>query len=60
MKKANMEIRTEAKKAKVCLWQIADALEIGEATLMKHLRYELPAEKKAEIRAIIKELREGK
>ena len=53
-------IRKEAKGAGVPFWKIADYLKVSEPTFTRLMRRELSAEKKAEIRAIIKELREGK
>lgn len=56
----NKDIRLEAKGAGVPFWKIADYLKVSEPTFTRLMRRELPAEKKAEIRAIIKELREVK
>lgn len=53
----NQDIRNEAKKAKVNLWEVADALGITDFTLSRKLRYELPDEEKAEIFKIIAELK---
>ena len=53
---ANMDIRFEAKKRGVSLWQIAKAMNIAEATLFRLLREELSPEKKNEIREIIEKL----
>lgn len=56
MKKANNDIRNEAKAAGVKLWQIAEKLCIREEMLSRKLRHELPEEEKAQIKSIIKEL----
>lgn len=56
MKKANNDIRNEAKAAGVKLWQIAEKLGIREEKLSRKLRHELPEEEKAQIKSIIKEL----
>ena len=56
----NLDIRKEAKGAGVPFWKIADYLKVSEPTFTRLMRRELPAEKKAEIRAIIKELSEVK
>lgn len=56
----NLDLKTEAKAAGVYLWQIADKLGMRDNEFSRKLRKELSAEKKAEIRAIIKELSEVK
>lgn len=53
---ANLDLKREAKKAKVWLWQVADELQIADNQLSKKLRKELPDEEKAEIREIIARL----
>ena len=55
---ANQDIREEARKAGVKLWQIADELGISEPTITRLMRKELTAEKKAEILKIIAQLKE--
>ena len=52
----NNEIREIAKKNNVKLWQVADALEISEATLTRLLRRELPEEKRTHFIRIIRNL----
>lgn len=59
MKICNQDIRNEIKKAGLYFWQIADKLKICDTRFSVHLRHELSPEKKAEIRAIIAELKEG-
>ncbi len=54
----NQDIREEARKAGVRLWQIADELGISEPTITRLMRKELTAEKKAEILKIIAQLKE--
>lgn len=56
--RANQDIRMEANKAGVKLWQIADALGITDNWFSRVLRKELPDEKKSEIRNIIARLTE--
>ena len=56
----NLDLKTEAKAAGVYLWQIADKLGMRDNEFSRKLRKELSAEKKAEIRSIIKELSEVK
>lgn len=51
----NLDIRQEAKKAKVNLWQIAEQLGIVDSTFSRKLRKELSVEEKTKIRAIISE-----
>ena len=57
MKICNQDIRNEVKAAGLYLWQIADKLKISDSRFSVHLRRELSPEKKAEIRAIIAELK---
>ena len=52
----NLDIRTEAKKAGVYLWQIADYLKIADFTFSRQLRHELPQQEKDRIFEIIKTL----
>ena len=59
MTKANLDIRQEAKAAKIPLWRIAAALAVSEQTLVKRLRFELSEKDKQDIRNIIAELKEG-
>jgi hypothetical protein len=53
----NAEIRNEAKKAGVKLWQIAEKLGMNDGNFSRKLRKELSSEEKAKIRAIIAELK---
>lgn len=53
----NLDIRTEAAKSGVKLWQIAERLGITDGNFSRKLRKELTAEEKATIRAIITELK---
>lgn len=57
---ANNDIRNEAKKVGVMFWQIADSLNISEATFTRMMRHDLPEEKKQEILSIIENLRKEK
>ncbi len=52
----NKDIREYANRKSVKLWQIAGKLNIADSNFSRLLRYELPKEKKAEIKAIIDEL----
>lgn len=52
----NQDIRDAAKKSGIKLWQIAEKLEIWDATLSRKLRKELPQEEKEKIIGIIAEL----
>ena len=49
----NQEIRTAARKARVPLWKIADALGVSEATFTRMMRRELPKDKHDLIMSII-------
>lgn len=55
----NSDIRNEAKKAGVKLWQIAERLNITDSTFSRKMRRELTAAEKATIIAIIDEIRGG-
>lgn len=55
---ANRDIRDAAKSAGVKFWQIANKLNVSEATITRLMRTELTAEKKAEILKIIAQLKE--
>lgn len=52
----NLDIRREAKEKGVFLYEIARELGISEPTMVRWLRYELSADKKARILEIISEL----
>lgn len=56
----NVDIRKAAKQAGVFLYAVADKLGISEPTMTRLLRYELPEEKKMQIKSIIAELKEQK
>ena len=55
----NQDIRNEVTNAGLKLWQIAEKLGINDGNFSRMLRKELSGEKKAEIRAIIEELKGG-
>lgn len=56
----NLELRKAAKAAGIPLWRIADAIGVGEATMTRKLRHELPENKKKQLLNLIKQLaREG-
>ena len=52
----NSEIRNQAKKSGVCLWQIAEELKMQDSNFSRLLRHELSTDKKEQILAIIKKL----
>ena len=52
----NNEIRDSAKKNNVKLWQLADAMNVSEATMTRLLRRELPDAENRRILAIIRNL----
>ena len=56
MRKANMEIRTQAREAGVYLYQVAAKIGINDGNFSRLLRFELLENKKAEILSIIKEV----
>ena len=51
--KANNDVREYAKSKNVCLWQIADELNISEPTMTRKMRRELPDIAKSKLRDII-------
>ena len=55
----NVEIRTEIQKRGLRYWQVADLLGIGETTLSRWLRKELPEEKKNLILEVIRKESQG-
>lgn len=52
----NLKIRQRAKERGVFLWEIATALNIGEATITRKLRKELSADETAHILGIIEQI----
>ncbi|MDL2238268.1 hypothetical protein LJC56_10680 [Christensenellaceae bacterium OttesenSCG-928-K19] len=56
----NTDIRNEASRAGVKLWQIAEAMGMADCNFSRRLRKELSDSEKNEIRQIIKNLKEGK
>ena len=59
MLKANEDIRIEAKKAKIPLWKIADAMNCSEPTITRKLRKEMLPSEKEHFKAVIMTLREA-
>ena len=57
---ANMEIREAAKSAGVCLWQIAERLDINDGNFSRKLRREFPPGEKKKIMDIIRDLADQK
>jgi len=49
----NESLRTAARKARVPLWKIADALGVSEATFTRMMRRELPKDKHEQVMSII-------
>ena len=58
--KRNEDIRATARREKVYLYEIADALGVSESTFNRWLRKELSETKKADIRAAIDIISEQK
>ncbi len=58
--KANNDIRIKAKEKGIHLWEVADRLNITDATFSRKLRKELPSAEKEKILAIIDELAKEK
>lgn len=58
--RANVDIREAAKKAGVCLWEVAEAYGMNDGNFSRKLRKELPQEKKEKILEIIDRLAQEK
>ena len=58
--KSNLDVRTDAKTKGVLLWEIANYMNISEATMTRKLRRERPANEKQRILAIIDEIAAAK
>lgn len=56
----NVKIREKAKISGVKHWEIAEALGIGEATLTRKLRRELPKQEQEKILGLIDEIARSK
>lgn len=54
--KSNREIRDEAKRRGVFLWQVADRYGLNDGNFSRKLRKELPPEEKEKILGIIAQL----
>ncbi len=54
--KANTDVREQAKKAGIYLWQIAAAIGVSEPTFNRWLRTEMSADKKACVKSTIRRL----
>ena len=52
----NKDIRQAAKRSGVCLWQIADRLDLHDSNFSRKLRKELPDGEKERIFKIIDEI----
>ena len=55
--RANNDLRLEARKAGVTLWQIATRLGISEPTMTRKMRTELDEDEKKKVLSIIEEFR---
>lgn len=55
----NLDIRNEITNSGLNYWQVAEGIGVSDSTFSRLLRHELPDEKKEEIRAAIRELKEG-
>lgn len=53
---ANNDIKIKAKEKKVCLWEIAERLNINDGNFSRKLRKELPTAEKQRIFSIIEEI----
>ena len=52
----NVRIREQAKAYNIRLWEIAEAMGISEATMVRRMRRELPEAEQAKICCIINDL----
>ena len=50
---ANKEIREAAKRAGICLWQVAERIGVNDGNFSRKLRKELPPQEKEHVLAII-------
>ncbi len=57
MSKANIDIRTALKLAKIPVWTCAAKIGVCENTLLRWLRMEMPADKKERIFKAIDEIK---
>ena len=57
---ANEVLKSAAKEAGVCLWEIALAFGLNDGNFSRKLRAELPEEEKAQIIDIIRRIKEEK
>ncbi len=55
----NLDIRNEITNRGLKYWKVAEGIGVSDSTFSRLLRHELPDEKKEEIRAAIRELKEG-
>lgn len=53
---ANNEIRKAAKRSGVCLWQVAEAIGISDASFSRKLRRELPEAERERVMGAIEKL----
>lgn len=53
---ANADIRSAAKNAGVCLWQIAERIGVNDGNFSRKLRRELPPQERDKIMGIINDL----
>lgn len=56
---ANNEIRKAAKRSGVCLWQVAEAIGISDASFSCKLRRELPDAERERVMGAIEKLAEN-
>jgi hypothetical protein len=57
-KLANSDVRAEMKRTGVTQWQIADVIGVCEMTITRKLRHEMDNAEKAEMLAVIEQIRE--
>ncbi len=58
-RKANLDIREQAKKAGVYLWQIAAAIGVSEPTFNRRMRVEMPETEKEQVKKVISRLKQN-
>ena len=57
---ANKEIREAAKRAGICLWQVAEKIGVNDGNFSRKMRRELPPQEKERILGIIATLAKEK
>lgn len=60
MQEKNSEIKMALKESRVRQWEVAEALNISESTIVRRLRKELPLDEKTRILQVIEQLKSNR